>query len=171
MLNNLPENLTKNEKDVAEKLLQCMPIREMASSRFTTIRAIRHHIKNIYLKCEVEKRSEFMVKYLGIAEDNRVKKLRDRLSEAEQRVYDIVITGVRNKDAAFELFVTEKTVKFHLTNIYEICNVKNRLELIKQHFKKAADIEQDRLVAEADRRKELAGSCDVLPRGSDEPAL
>lgn len=52
------------------------------------------------------------------------------LSKREAEVAGIVIKGFSNKDIANQLFVTEKTVKFHLTNIYKKMGVKSRSQLI-----------------------------------------
>lgn len=56
------------------------------------------------------------------------------LSRAETDVYNKVRLGKNNKQIADELFVTEKTVKFHLTNIYQKLGVKSRAELIAQNL-------------------------------------
>jgi DNA-binding NarL/FixJ family response regulator len=41
------------------------------------------------------------------------------LSNRESEVAELVTKGMSNKEVANQLFVTEKTVKFHLTNIYK----------------------------------------------------
>ena len=41
------------------------------------------------------------------------------LSNRESEVAELVSKGLSNKEVANQLFVTEKTVKFHLTNIYK----------------------------------------------------
>ena len=41
------------------------------------------------------------------------------LSNREAEVAELVSKGLSNKEVANQLFVTEKTVKFHLTNIYK----------------------------------------------------
>jgi DNA-binding NarL/FixJ family response regulator len=41
------------------------------------------------------------------------------LSHREAEVAELVTKGLSNKEVASQLFVTEKTVKFHLTNIYK----------------------------------------------------
>jgi DNA-binding CsgD family transcriptional regulator len=51
------------------------------------------------------------------------------LSKRETEVVAELITGVTNKEIANTLFVTEKTVKFHLTNIYKKLGTRRRLEL------------------------------------------
>ncbi len=52
------------------------------------------------------------------------------LSNREAEVAELVSRGLSNKEVASQLFVTEKTVKFHLTNIYKKMNVKSRAQLI-----------------------------------------
>ena len=58
-------------------------------------------------------------------------KLRETgLSHREVEVTKVIAKGVTNKEAADQLFVTEKTIKFHLTNIYRKMGVKSRTQLI-----------------------------------------
>jgi len=52
------------------------------------------------------------------------------LSNREVEVTKIIAKGVTNREASDMLFVTEKTVKFHLTNIYKKMRVKSRSQLI-----------------------------------------
>ena len=52
------------------------------------------------------------------------------LSSREAEVAELVSKGLSNKEVANQLFVTEKTVKFHLTNIYKKMAVKSRAQLI-----------------------------------------
>jgi DNA-binding CsgD family transcriptional regulator len=51
-------------------------------------------------------------------------------SSREAEVVEHVIKGQTNQEVADKLFVTEKTVKFHLTNIYRKVEVKSRAQLI-----------------------------------------
>lgn len=61
--------------------------------------------------------------------------LKDRLMEKglsrrEAEVAIIVYEGISNKEIADRLFVTDKAIKFHLTNIYRKLRVKQRGQLI-----------------------------------------
>lgn len=56
--------------------------------------------------------------------------IKEGLSNREAEVAELVTQGLSNKEVAARLFVTEKTVKFHLTNIYKKMNVKSRAQLI-----------------------------------------
>lgn len=52
------------------------------------------------------------------------------LSLRELEVTGLVTQGLTNKQVADKLFVCEKTVKFHLTNIFKKTSFKNRSQLI-----------------------------------------
>ena len=52
------------------------------------------------------------------------------LSNRESEVATLVATGLSNREVAEKLFVTEKTVKFHLTNIYKKMSIRSRAQLI-----------------------------------------
>ena len=55
-------------------------------------------------------------------------------SKAEQSVVDQLITGKSNKEIANILFVCEKTIKFHIYNIFKKTNVKSRSEFIAKNY-------------------------------------
>jgi two-component system, NarL family, response regulator DegU len=57
------------------------------------------------------------------------------LTETETRVVKLVLGGGSNKDIAKDLYLSEKTVKFHLYKIFKKLSVKNRSELILYGFK------------------------------------
>lgn len=52
------------------------------------------------------------------------------LSNRESEVATLVAQGLSNREVADRLFVTEKTVKFHLTNIYKKMSIRSRAQLI-----------------------------------------
>ncbi len=49
-----------------------------------------------------------------------------KLSEREIDVLEMAISGCSNKEIAEKLFITESTVKAHLSSIFRKLNVKNR---------------------------------------------
>ena len=54
----------------------------------------------------------------------------DILSERESEVLRLVTLGMSNKDIAEKLFLSERTIKAHLTNIFNKLNVASRSEAI-----------------------------------------
>jgi DNA-binding CsgD family transcriptional regulator len=51
------------------------------------------------------------------------------LTPAERRVADMAASGMRNQDIAKELFVTVKTIEWHLSQVYPKLGICNRVEL------------------------------------------
>lgn len=53
------------------------------------------------------------------------------LSERESEVLDLLSKGLANKQIAVELGISEHTVKFHVSSIYQKLNVTNRTEAVR----------------------------------------
>lgn len=53
----------------------------------------------------------------------------DRLTEREVEVLQLVTAGLRNKEIAARLGITENTAKYHLKNILEKLHAESRTEL------------------------------------------
>jgi DNA-binding NarL/FixJ family response regulator len=62
------------------------------------------------------------------------------ITPSEQRVLEALARGLSNKEIAQELWLTQQTVKFHLTHIYRRLGVGNRTEAVRYAY-------QHRLVA------------------------
>jgi len=65
---------------------------------------------------------------------------RDELTAVERRVAELVAEGGTNRDVASQVFVTVKTVEFHLRNIFRKLGIRSRAELARQVGEKAAAI-------------------------------
>ena len=50
----------------------------------------------------------------------------EALSPAERRILELVAQGLTNAEIARQLWVTETTIKFHLSRIYRKLGVANR---------------------------------------------
>jgi len=61
--------------------------------------------------------------------DGRPERGRKDLSERETEVVVLIASGHRNKEIASKLFISEQTVKTHLSNIFQKLGVNDRLEL------------------------------------------
>jgi two-component system nitrate/nitrite response regulator NarL len=59
----------------------------------------------------------------------------DELTEREHQVLELVASGLSNKEIGQQLFLSEKTVKHHMTNILGKLQVRNRVEaaMLAQH--------------------------------------
>jgi len=57
------------------------------------------------------------------------------LTEQELTIVKAVARGLTNRAIAMELFVTEQTVKFHLTNVYRKLGLANRTEAARWVFR------------------------------------
>nr|WP_277874387.1 MULTISPECIES: LuxR C-terminal-related transcriptional regulator [unclassified Leptolyngbya] len=60
------------------------------------------------------------------AEDNQ------QLSEREQEIMRLLVQGMRDRDIAQHLFISESTVKFHINNSLTKLNAKNRYQAVYQ---------------------------------------
>ena len=83
------------------------------------------------------------------------------LSNREAEVAELVSKGLSNKEVASQLFVTEKTVKFHLTNIYKKMNVKSRAQLIVWCLPHLGFVESEARVEAAGTAPAAAGAGSV----------
>lgn len=81
-------------------------------------------------------RSE-IVKYSNLLSELTVLKKQDdssnfdELSFRERQIFDLVVAGKTNKEIASKLNISVNTVKFHLKNVYEKLNIKNRKEVLR----------------------------------------
>jgi DNA-binding NarL/FixJ family response regulator len=72
---------------------------------------------------------------LGVPEDDEPARARGAgLTERELGILKAVARGLANQAIGKELWVTEQTVKFHLTNIYRKLGVANRTEAARYAF-------------------------------------
>ena len=56
----------------------------------------------------------------------------DALTARELDVLRLLARGLRNKEIAARLFISERTVNFHLANIYQKLNVSGRTEALSK---------------------------------------
>ena len=55
-----------------------------------------------------------------------------KLTKREIEVLTLVIEGKSSKEVAEQLFVSKRTVDFHLANIYDKLNVTNRVQALRE---------------------------------------
>ena len=59
----------------------------------------------------------------------------EQLSKRELQVAHKIIEGLPNKTIASQLFISERTVKFHCANIYRKLEISNRAALMARYFR------------------------------------
>ena len=57
--------------------------------------------------------------------------LLNQLSKRERQVISLVFEGKTSKEVGKELFVSRRTVEFHLANVYEKLQVKSRFQAFR----------------------------------------
>lgn len=58
-----------------------------------------------------------------------------QLSKRELQVAHKILEGLPNKSIANQLFISERTVKFHCANIYRKLAIPNRASLMASYFR------------------------------------
>ncbi|GLR72582.1 helix-turn-helix domain-containing protein [Agaribacter marinus] len=59
----------------------------------------------------------------------------DNLSKREKQIAMKIMEGLPNKLIACQLFISERTVKFHCANIYRKLQIRNRHALIANYYR------------------------------------
>ncbi|MGB5725873.1 MAG: response regulator transcription factor [Thiogranum sp.] len=70
---------------------------------------------------------------LGRSQERRSPHSRE-LTERESTVLEALVQGKRNKDIAGELFITERTVKYHVKALFTKLRVQNRTQAVRAAF-------------------------------------
>lgn len=74
--------------------------------------------------------TSMVIGQLGRNQDRRAPQSRC-LSNRETTILSAIARGKRNRDIASDLFISESTVKYHLTSLYSKLRVHNRTEAVK----------------------------------------
>ena len=57
-----------------------------------------------------------------------------KLTHKQNEVAQLVLDGLQNKEIADRMKITEKAVKFHITNLYRMAEVKKRFDFIGKYI-------------------------------------
>lgn len=95
-----------------------------------------------------------------------------KLSSREKEILLDIVDGYSNAKIAEHLCISDKTVKFHLTNIYKKMNVRNRASAIAQYYKEElVRVRREKMRVEGYKVRPLINpSTQVLPVGKDQNA-
>lgn len=90
----------------------------------TILRAVRSGEAYVTPTLAASLLSDFRAEKSG----SKPKSLLADLTEREHEILELVASGKSNKEIAVQLFLSEKTVKHHMTNILQKLHVRNRVE-------------------------------------------
>ena len=85
--------------------------------------------ENTLMRKEIVNYSEQLIN-LETSQKEKEKSNIDKLSHREREIFNLITKGKTNKEIAVELNISVNTVKFHLKNVYEKLNIKNRREAL-----------------------------------------
>lgn len=75
--------------------------------------------------------SSMTKKFLGLNQSEiEPVKTKDTLTEREKEVLNCLVQGMSNKEIAQDLFISDKTVKIHVSNIFKKLDVKSRSQVV-----------------------------------------
>jgi DNA-binding NarL/FixJ family response regulator len=57
------------------------------------------------------------------------------LSKREKQIAEKILEGLPNKTIGSELFISERTVKFHCHNIYRKLDIRSRYALVARYYR------------------------------------
>lgn len=77
------------------------------------------------------RRAEVELQATGLTSRKRTPSATDQLTPQELQVAIVVADGVTNADAAARLFLSAKTIEFHLSNVYRKLGIRSRAELVR----------------------------------------
>ena len=95
------------------------------------LRAARERLSTLNARPDLE-RCDRELAACGLAPAKRSEFDPSRLTAQESAVARLVATGMSNREVATELFVSIKTIQFHLTHIYTKLGINSRCELAAQ---------------------------------------
>ena len=81
--------------------------------------------------------ARFVDARLAVVRRQRFRRVKGHLSRREREVQDLLMESHSNKEIARRLHMTERTVKFHVSNLLNKHGVKRRTELILLSFRES----------------------------------
>lgn len=110
--------------EYGETMMELLPL-VLSSSKNNT-----RYIKNILQT--LEKNSGFRKTASIIKDDIKTTSITENLSKRENEILLLVSDGMRNKEIAHKLFVSEGTIKKHLYNMGQKFDTSSRVDLLNK---------------------------------------
>ncbi len=119
-------NTIKNNLEIIKKL-NIKNIVEITKSQINNENLVNEEgIEYVGFLVKGSNKKSYVKSMLTCFINDKSKKTEDKLSEREKEVLDLIAKGYTNKEIAKELFLSEKTVKNHVSNIFKKINVTDR---------------------------------------------
>ena len=123
LMNRFDQNLLINALSLGVK--GCLSCNSESIKLLEAIRTVQSG--NIWL--EVETLNQILPKLLSTSKKRKYNISNHNLTRREEEIAKLIMKGYSNKNIAQKLYITEKTVKTHLTKIFKKLGINNRLEL------------------------------------------
>jgi DNA-binding NarL/FixJ family response regulator len=115
-------------------ILKNIPPEELFQAIDTMLADGRVFAPTIANKILKERRTETMGKLLDHEGSEGLRKRLDNLSEREREIVEMIAIAYSNKQIATGLFLSEQTVKNHISRIYSKLGVGKRSELMRNYY-------------------------------------
>ena len=141
--------LTDRELQVLDCINRGASNRDIAKALGLSSKTVKNYLTNILSKLEARSRVEVMLKSQAPSSQAApggqvVVQQRAALSFREQQIIDLAAQGLRNQEIAARLNISVATVKHYMGQVLQKWVVKNRLEAIVLHGKRAGFVQRQR---------------------------
>lgn len=109
-------SLTDREIDVARYVVSGLPYRQIANSLFLSLYTVKTHVSTVFRKLGIHSREELVLLYPNNAFGKDLE-VPINLTSRECEIGELISRGMTNREIADALFISENTVKTHITNL------------------------------------------------------
>jgi DNA-binding CsgD family transcriptional regulator len=122
--------LTAREREVAILAGQGLTNGEMAAALVVSVKTVEYHMSNVFAKLGVVRRHQLRTYARGdTCPADASSADMESLTRREREVAVWIRRGLTNREIAAELFVSVKTVEFHVANVFAKLGVVSRGQL------------------------------------------
>lgn len=101
-----------------------------------TLRTVKYHVTRVLRETKLARRGEVIAAHgRAMANGAVVLGMRDQVnSERRKQVYELIVKGASYREAARDLCISERTVKFHAHGLINDLGVGTQAKLIAAHW-------------------------------------